>query len=273
MNHQVLLSALAAVSPSVLCLALKSPTKARYLLSVTIREVAELRETGLPVREVIWGLCERARTSHTSPRLPIPFFDEGGTTAQELAVLAGIAAVTCPQRVFEVGTFFGLATTTFALNVQRSAEVFTPDLPPQGGNVEHYLRSDADLVARRHVGEWYRVHGLSGRVTQRIEDSLHFDPALYRDSVDIGFIDGAHTREYVIRETKKMITMMREGGIILWHDYGGRGSFAGITDHLESLARRVPIYREPNTSVAWAEAGPLKKLFGREETGKSSLVG
>ena len=270
---RALLSALAAVSPSAVFLALKSPSKARYLLSVTIREVAELRETGLHVREVIRTLCERSEISHTSLRLPIPFFDEGGTTAQELAVLAGVVAVTSPQRVFEIGTFFGLATTTFALNAPSSAEIITLDLPPEGGSVEHYLPSDADLVTRRRVGEWYRVHGLSGQVSQLFVDSLHFDPAPYRDSVDIGFIDGAHTREYVINDTRKMVTMMREGGILLWHDYGGRGTFAGITDHLESLSRRVPIYREPNTSLAWAEAGPLKALFAREETSISSPVG
>lgn len=258
MNARALLSALGALSPSALLLALKSPQKARYLLSVTIREATELRGAGLEVKDAIRGFRERSNLPPTTLQLPVPFWDEGGTAAQELAVLAAITAVTAPRRVFEIGTFFGLTTTTFVLNAPPSSEIITLDLPEESGEVAGYLPTDADLVVRRRVGEWYRRHGLAERVTQLFADSMTFDVTPYRDSIDLGFIDGAHSRAYVENDTRKMAQMMTPTGVMLWHDYGGRGSFSGITDYLEALARRAPIYREPNTSLAWAEAGPIK---------------
>ena len=55
-----------------------------------------------------------------------------------------------------------------------------------------------------------------------------FDPEPHASSVDLAFIDGAHTDDYVRNDTEKIARMMRPGGLVFWHDYGGKGRFRGV---------------------------------------------
>jgi len=102
--------------------------------------------------------------------------------------------------------------------------------------------------------------GLESRYQQVLCDSLRFDPAPHRGSVELAFIDGAHSLPCVRNDTLKMAVMAAERGLVFWHDYGGRGRFAPLTGYLESLASRIPLYPIPGTSLAWAAAPDLRRL-------------
>lgn len=104
--------------------------------------------------------------------------------------------------------------------------------------------------------------GLHGGYEQILCDSLDFDPGPHLNSVELGFIDGAHARRYVENDTRKMAAMMADRGLVFWHDYGGKGRFRDLTDYLETLSRRIPLHRVPNTTLAWAAAPNVKALFG-----------
>jgi hypothetical protein len=52
--------------------------------------------------------------------------------------------------------------------------------------------------------------------------------------------------------------MMADRGLVLWHDYGGKGKFRDLTQYLERLGRQIPVYRIPGTSLAWAEGAALR---------------
>jgi hypothetical protein len=60
-----------------------------------------------------------------------------------------------------------------------------------------------------------------------------------RTSVELGFIDGAHSRPHVDNDTRKMAIMMSERGLVFWHDYGGGGRFRELTMYLEELAAQT----------------------------------
>ena len=47
------------------------------------------------------------------------------------------------------------------------------------------------------------------------------------------------------------------------HDYGGRGRFRDLKNYLDGLARSTALFRVPNTTLAWAPAAGLKRLFAR----------
>jgi hypothetical protein len=49
------------------------------------------------------------------------------------------------------------------------------------------------------------------------------------------FVDGSHTYDYLLSDTRAAMTMVRPGGVIVWHDYG---VWDGVTTGLEELEAR-----------------------------------
>jgi predicted O-methyltransferase YrrM len=59
---------------------------------------------------------------------------------------------------------------------------------------------------------------LRHKVTFLRSDSATFDTIPYLGSMDLVFVDGAHSYQYVKNDTEKGWEMLRPGGIIAWHD-------------------------------------------------------
>jgi hypothetical protein len=189
----------------------------------------------------------------------------GGMSFSEMVVLARATRVLRPSAVFEIGTFNGLTTAIFILNSEPATKVFTMDLPVDSKTTQGYLPSDQCLVANRELGSVPRALGLS-RYTQITCDSMLFDPSEFRHSMDLCLIDGAHDFDHVENDTIKIGSMVLDEGIVFWHDYGGRGSMRPVTKYLNSLGSQGEIFRVPDTSLAWARGGELKRALERRKT-------
>jgi predicted O-methyltransferase YrrM len=205
------------------------------------------------------------RRPQDSVQLPVGLELGGGTQMDELVVLATVTRVLAPAKVFEIGTFLGQTTSVFVLNTPAAAAIVTMDLPSEITAAQldcagQYIDTDRVLVDQRNVGSFLRRAGLDGRYRQVFCDSMDFDAEPEAGTVELGFIDGAHSRDYVENDTRKMATMMAERGIVFWHDYGGKGRFRDLTEYLDQLARTIDIYRVANTSLAWAPARQLRTL-------------
>ena len=120
-------------------------------------------------------------------------------------------------------------------------------------------------MAKRAVGQRIRELGLEGQYEQVLCDSLDLETASHADTVELGFIDGAHSLDYVRSDTIKMAQMMAERGLVFWHDYGGRGSLADLTAYLERLASRFPVYRVAGTTLAWSSAPDIRRALERDQ--------
>jgi hypothetical protein len=57
-----------------------------------------------------------------------------------------------------------------------------------------------------------------------------------------------------------MASMAGPRGLVLWHDYGGKGQFRDLTRYLDDLARTIRIFRVPRTTLAWAPADALRTI-------------
>ena len=237
---------------------------ARQYCSAALRCYDELLTRGLPARnpvEFIYRQGWAPRIPDDRIELPIGIQSGGGTRFEELVTLAMVTRVLRPSKIFEFGTFMGRTTSVFRLNAPPSATVVTLDLPadapvPAAAGV---LDSDLQLIQRRDVGALLRQLGLDGRCDQILCDSLAFDPTAHRGSVELGFIDGAHSREYVENDTRKMAAMVAPRGLVFWHDYGGKGRFRDLTNYLDGLRQRAEIYRVPRTTLAWTTAEGLRQ--------------
>ncbi|MCU1303191.1 MAG: O-methyltransferase family 3 [Candidatus Sulfotelmatobacter sp.] len=236
-------------------LAARNPSLLRNYISVTLQKYDELMEIGLPVKN---PLRDFAAHDFDTLSVPLLFQTGGGTDPREILTLAAVTKLCKPARIFEIGTFNGRTTAVFILNSPSNCEVFTLDLPPDGGDLAHHLPTDVALVQDRQPEAYLRRAGLAGRYRQIYCDSMTFDPEPFGNSVELGFIDGAHAEEFVRNDTLKMAVMMSPRGFVFWHDYGGKGSFRPLSKYLESLP--IELYRVPATSLAWTTASEMKKL-------------
>jgi hypothetical protein len=264
------MDALVGVNLMGLRLALRDRESARAYLSTSIRNYNEMMGQGLPGKDPISFIIERgwgAFSPDDRVELPTRLHDGGGTRLDELLYLATAARVLRPRKVFEIGTFSGRTTAAFILNSPPGTEVVTLDLPPDdtldAGEQKDYIDTDVNLVRGRKLASFIHDLRLGDRCRQVWCDSLQFDPSPHLGTVELGFIDGAHSLPYVKNDTEKMARMVSERGIVFWHDYGGKGRFRPLTEYLESLAGEFSLFRVPNTTLAWAAAPDLRRLAAK----------
>jgi predicted O-methyltransferase YrrM len=175
---------------------------------------------------------------------------DGNVTLLELLVIARLVAAVKPKVVFEIGTFDGRTTLNIAANT--GGEVFTLDLP--AADLESTKLpidpSDASYIDKSISGARFLERPERRRINQLFGDSANFDFTRWHGGVDFIFVDGAHSREYVLNDTNHALRLLRQsGGIILWHDYDA--AFDGVTTALHQIAKRgIPLRRIEGTSLA-----------------------
>src|SRR5262249_40540245 len=135
-----------------------------------------------------------------------------------------------PERVFEIGTSTGRRTALMAMNTSETARIFTLDLPPDAAVPEG--ASDLHLIenSKHEVGKHFRETRWNGsKITQLFGNSKTFDFGPYHESIDLVMVDGSHTYEFVESDSFNAFRMIREGGVILWHDYESERSEYGVS--------------------------------------------
>jgi len=172
--------------------------------------------------------------------------------AKDILYLCLITKILLPETVFEIGTLFGETAFVFALNTGSDARVFTLDLPPDvSPSLSTTIVDDAHVSGHAQaLKSVFTTHIAGLKVQQLYGDSAKFDFTSYQKKVDLFFIDGAHSYEYVRSDTLNALSCMRRGGVIVWHDYG-RWGVNGVSRWLHELAKSgQEIYRLPGSSLA-----------------------
>jgi Methyltransferase domain len=171
----------------------------------------------------------------------------------DLISMCMLCQITKPKVILEIGTFHGSGALHWAGNAPE-AEVYTLDLP--AGIVPSLAATEMDrTITSGHAAakqmafegrpEAKRIHPLYG-------DSATFDFSPFIGKVDLLFIDGAHSYEYVRNDTLRAVPCCRPGSVIAWHDYG-RAGFNGVSRWLHEYSRQgKQIYRVPGGSLAYA---------------------
>lgn len=178
-------------------------------------------------------------------------YRQGNVSLYELYCLSALARQFNPPQIFEIGTFDGRTTLHFALNTNSSTRIHTLDLPP--GEIKNTaLKLDAgdpQLVDKKgfRIGECYLDREESGKITQHLSDSAKFDYSPFHSLIDLFFVDGAHSYDYVKSDTENAMKTVKPDGIILWHDYT---NVIDVTEYLNELSLSMPIYRINHTSLA-----------------------
>jgi predicted O-methyltransferase YrrM len=131
-------------------------------------------------------------------------------------VLALITASVRPQRIFEIGTGTGEGTLLMARGAP-DAKIDTLDLGAGEDASLGEQRGDAPLAADRVGGAWAETEHAE-RITQHLGDSAKFDFAPFAGQMDLVFVDGAHTADYVRADSLAAFDMLAPGGVVVWDD-------------------------------------------------------
>jgi predicted O-methyltransferase YrrM len=224
------------------------PRRSRAFLGGVLAYVSRYREpiveSNLPVRSMqdLFAMPDDSEV-HLDHRIEPKALPLG-----EAYVLAAVTSCLRPRLVFEIGTFTGGATLILAAHADTGARIHTLDMPP--GERLHLagLTGDLPMTETHRVGERFRSTVYSSRITQLFGDSAAFDYRPYRGRVDLVFIDGSHSYEYVRNDSQKGLEMLSPRGTIIWDDCSVE--FPGVVRALDELGASVPIFRILGTRFA-----------------------
>lgn len=159
----------------------------------------------------------------------------GNIAIMEIVVLASLLRTHAPERCLEIGTCDGRTTLNMAANTPDTTQIYTLDLPPDGNDRAELPLDGADgqfiAMDRRH--RRFEDYPEARKITQLWGDSARFDFTELENTMDFVFVDGSHSYEYLMCDSQTALRLLKpEGGVIVWHDYGG---WPGVTRGLNEL--------------------------------------
>jgi uncharacterized Fe-S cluster protein YjdI len=173
----------------------------------------------------------------------------------DIVSLCELCQLTSPSVAFEIGTGRGCTALHLALNAADDAVVYTLDLPPQTTDMcELPMTSQDRLIIDLHQKSTDLLFAntpVEHRINCLFGDSAVFDFSPFYGKVDLFFVDGAHSYEYVRSDTMNALRCCHSGSVIAWHDFGRRG-LNGVTRWVLKLSHLMPIYAIPGGSLAYA---------------------
>lgn len=212
---------------------------------------------GLPERQVYEVVPHRERdfTIALAECADSSWFGPVASFLVDLIALCTLCRLLEPRVVFEIGTLRGSSTLHLGLNSPEDAKVYTLDLPP--GQQQFSLPATVSDVETARTGTSTTKYAFSGTDVERKIHTLHADSATFDFSpwhgqVDLFFIDGAHSYEYVRSDTERALACVRPGGALAWHDFG-RAGVNGVSRYLTELAAGgLDVFVVPGGSLAYA---------------------
>ncbi len=203
----------------ILRLTLERPRDLRHVLGVANWALSEILDPLADTR-----CFERVTLDQLDPashRWSFQSFPGVGASISlaEAAALAVLVRKSNAKRVFEFGTYKGVSTTQLALNLPPGGMVFTLDLPEDHPAYCLEISKPEEREIAGEKGKGILIpDDLLQKVTFLKSDSATFDTTPYRSSIDLVFVDGAHSFDYVKNDTEKALEMLKPGGIVAWHD-------------------------------------------------------
>jgi hypothetical protein len=175
-------------------------------------------------------------------RLLEPDCEEGNVSGYELAVICGLVAQARPMKCLEIGTFDGRTTLNIAANMPADGVVYTLDLPSSEAarTTLNLASGDVRYIEKAVSGCRFAASEHRKKIVQLYGDSAKFDFSQYEGQMDLVFVDGSHSYEYVKHDTQIALKLLKaKGGMIIWHDYGSKW-WKGLTQALNELYGEWP---------------------------------
>ena len=191
----------------------------------------------------------------------LPSSDIGSLTLIESAMLVSFIKLLDAKDIFEFGTFLGSTSVLFASNSSPETRLITLDIKDE--ELESTNMDNSDSVKSVEVDNYLREVRVDKRATyiERSEDCVKYkineifcnshdlDISDYKQKFDIIFIDGGHGHETIKSDTSKSMEMIKDSGVIVWHDYNSP-VFSAVTDYVNSISSKYTIVHILHTQMA-----------------------
>lgn len=238
-------------------LALGSPRRMVHYASESLfMRRALTQDRGLPERNVWEELgAQRATTIRLADVDNESWPATQPSYLADIVNLCRICAALKPAAVFEIGTYRGYSALHFALNAAENSTIYTLDLPKEGratAALRTTIIDDAHIAGAVGTRDYvFTGHDEARRIELLFGDSGRFDYSPYHGRIDVFFVDGAHSYEYVKSDTTNALKCTRAGGVIAWHDFGRVGINGVSRWLLEMRAAGWPVVAAPGGSLAY----------------------
>jgi predicted O-methyltransferase YrrM len=217
----------------------KRPDRARVFPGLMFRDYMSLVERAAWRAATLFDVFPELR--ERPARIQLAHLPGEGveTRLDELGYLALAAAAVKPKMIFEFGTFRGRTALNFALNSPPECRVFTLDLPrdDRTGASERSGAADASIIAGSETGIDYQGAPEAAKIVQLYGDSTTFDFRPFFGQVDLVFVDGGHSYDVALSDTRNALAMVRAGGVVLWHDFANYGDYHDV---IRAVLAEVP---------------------------------
>lgn len=185
----------------------------------------------------------------------------------ETFLLIAAVRIVNARRIFEFGTFLGSTTLNLALNIPNDGEVFTLDLDDE--LAKDVRQHPADVpITQTHLASKKSLDFLKSPVAHKVKmltgNSILFDFAPWKRSVDLVFIDGGHDLATVTADTENALELVSSEGpsCILWHDYQNP-EYVEISDYLNGLSKHLDIFHIEETMLCVWFNDPHQSILPR----------
>jgi predicted O-methyltransferase YrrM len=187
---------------------------------------------------------------------------DGNISVLELVMLCSLIRKQSPRNCFEIGTFDGRTTLNLAANMKPGMQIYTLDLPASSVEKAAFELEEADkkYICKERSGLRFAHSKYADRITQLFGDSATFDYSSLHGRMDFVFIDGSHSYEYVLSDSRTALRLLGpNGGTIVWHDYD-TPYWPGVTRALNEFYMGDPIFaglrRIQDTSLCVLQLNP-----------------
>jgi len=188
------------------------------------------------------------------------FFQEGNfkgiTSDYEAWIMSVIAQKS--KKIFEFGTCSGKTTYLFSENSPADCEIYTITLKKDQTENVSYVSSDNSIAKRNALDESiYEKFFFTGRNSEKkikviFQDSKKLDISNFKNKFDLIFIDGGHTYSCVKNDTEKSFEMVKNNGLIFWHDYNPtKKSASDVVKYLDEMSDEHNIFHIKHTHMCF----------------------
>ena len=188
------------------------------------------------------------------------FFEEGdfkGITSDYEAWIMSVIAQKS-KKIFEFGTCSGKTTYLLSENSPSDCEIYTITLKKDQTENVSYISGDNSIAKRNALDESvYEKFFFTGRKSEKkikviFQDSKKLDISNFKNKFDLIFIDGGHTYSCVKNDTEKSFEMIKNNGLIFWHDYNPmKRSASDVVKYLDEISDKHNIFHIKRTHMCF----------------------
>jgi hypothetical protein len=170
----------------------------------------------------------------------------GNVACNELLYISAICKYINARQIVEFGTYDGLTALHLAINSPANAKIKTIDLP-----ADHPIRlnggDDGFYTEGVLLGRYFSAAPEADKIDQVLTDSKEWNHVDFKKGTDLVFVDGGHVYDVVKSDSQKALEMVRDGGVVLWHDY--HYAHTGVARCLNELAAEYPLVQVIGTAL------------------------